>query len=101
METGMHHTQDIYSLTDFKKNAQQYLDRLEQTGRAEVITVNGKAKAVVMTPQAYDRLVDAAMSDVKAKLAVGLDQARDGQLLDGDQALATRRARRSATRENT
>ncbi len=93
----MHHAQDTYSLTDFKQNAKEHLDRLRETGRAEILTVNGKAEAVVMAPDAYDRLVDAAMSDVRAKIAVGLEQARAGQLIDGDQALAARRARRKSS----
>lgn len=90
----MHHTQDTYSLTDFKQNAQQHLERLRATGRPEVLTVNGKAEAVVMTPEAYDRLLEIALGDVKARIAVGLQQARAGQLIDGEQALAARRARR-------
>lgn len=93
----MHHAQDTYSLTDFKQNAKEHLDRLRETGRAEILTVNGKAEAVVMAPDAYDRLVDAAMSEVRAKIAVGLEQARAGQLIDGDQALAARRARRKSS----
>lgn len=90
----MHHAQDTYSLTDFKQNAKEHLDRLRQSGRAEVLTVNGKAEAVVMTPEAYDRLLGAALSEARAKIAVGLHQARSGQLVDGDRALADRRARR-------
>lgn len=90
----MHHTQDTYSLTDFKQNAQQHLERLRATGRPEVLTVNGKAEAVVMTPEAYDRLLEIALGDAKARIAVGLEQARTGQLIDGEQALAARRARR-------
>ncbi|MBC7819661.1 MAG: type II toxin-antitoxin system Phd/YefM family antitoxin, partial [Planctomycetaceae bacterium] len=43
----MHHAQDIYSLTDFKANAKEHLERLHSTGRPEVLTVNGKAEAVV------------------------------------------------------
>jgi prevent-host-death family protein len=97
METAMHYTQDTYSLTDFKQNAQQHLERLRTTGRPEVLTVNGKAEAVVMTPEAYDRLLDMAMGDVKAKIAEGLQQARTGQRVDGDQALAARRAKRAGT----
>lgn len=95
----MHHAQDTYSLTDFKQNAQEHLDRLRQTGRPEILTVNGKAQAVVMTPEAYDRLVDAAFREARAKIAVGLSQAREGQLIDGDKALADRRARRSGSSE--
>lgn len=91
----MHHAQDTYSLTDFKQNAQEHLDRLRQTGRPEILTVNGKAQAVVMTPEAYDRLMDAALNEAKAKIAVGLHQAREGQLIDGDKALADRRMRRA------
>lgn len=96
----MHHAQDTYSLTDFKQNAQKHLERLKATGRPEILTVNGKAEAVVMTPDAYDRLMDAAMTDVRGKIAVGLRQARDGQLTDGHKALAARRARRSASRQH-
>jgi PHD/YefM family antitoxin component YafN of YafNO toxin-antitoxin module len=90
----MHRARDTYSLTDFKQNAKEHLERLRQTGRAEVLTVNGKAEAVVMTPEVYDRLVDAALGEARAKIAVGLRQARSGQLVDGDKALADRRARR-------
>lgn len=90
----MHHARDTYSLTDFKQNAQQHLERLRQTGRPEILTVNGKAEAVVMTPEAYDRLMDAAMNEVRAKIAVGLSQARAGRLIDGEAAIADRRARR-------
>lgn len=93
----MHNTQDTYSLTDFKQNAQRHLRRLRSTGLPEVLTINGRAEAVVMTPQAYDRLVDLALRDVRAKISVGLKQADDGNLLDGDQALTARRARRRTT----
>lgn len=92
----MHQTQDVYSLTDFKQNAKEHLDRLRATGRPEILTVNGKAEAVVMTPETYDRLVEVAFTDAKAKIAIGLKQARAGELIDGDQALATRRARRNS-----
>lgn len=90
----MHRAQDTCSLTDFKQNAQEHLERLRSTGRPEVLTVNGRAEAVLMTPEAYDQLVDAALGEVKAKIAVGLRQARAGELIDGAQALATRRAAR-------
>lgn len=93
----MHRAQDTYSLTDFKQNAQEHLVRLRETGRPEVLTVNGKAEAVVMTPETYDRLLQMALADVRAKVAVGLDQARSGQLIDGDAALKARRNRRAAS----
>ncbi len=96
METLMHLAQDIYSLTDFKQNAKEHLDRLRSTGRAEVLTVNGKAEAVVLTPDAYDQLVEMALGDVRRKVAIGLQQARAGELIDGEESLRNRRARRGA-----
>lgn len=90
----MHHTQDTYSLTDFKQNAKEHLERLHATGRAEVLTVNGKAEAVVMAPAAYDRLLNMVMAEVRDKVGLGLEQARLGQLIDGKAALLARRARR-------
>lgn len=95
----MHQAQDTYSLTDFKQNAKDHLERLKASGRPEVLTVNGKAEAVVMTPETYDRLVEAALQDAKAKIGLGLQQARAGQLIDGEQALADRRARRASRRK--
>jgi PHD/YefM family antitoxin component YafN of YafNO toxin-antitoxin module len=91
----MHQTQDIYSLTDFKQNAKEHLERLHATGRPEILTVNGKAEAVVMAPEAYDRLLQMSMAEVKAKIGAGLEQARLGQLIDGGTALLARRARRA------
>ena len=98
MDELMHHAQDTYSLTDFKQNAKEHLERLRATGRPEVLTVNGKAEAVVMTPETYDQLLEAALNQAKAKIAVGLKQARAGQLIDGNKTLAARRARRAASR---
>jgi PHD/YefM family antitoxin component YafN of YafNO toxin-antitoxin module len=48
------HTQ---SLTDFREKATETLDRLDRTGEAEVLTVNGKARAVLLSPMAYDSLM--------------------------------------------
>lgn len=90
----MHQAQDIFSLTDFKQNTKEHLERLHGSGRPEVLTVNGKAEAVVMTPATYDRLITLALGDARAKIATGLEQARAGQLIDGEQALRERRARR-------
>jgi prevent-host-death family protein len=94
----MHHAKDTYSLTDFKQNAQAHLDRLRETGRPEVLTVNGKAEAVIMSPETYDNLMDVALKDVRAKIAEGLAQARAGKLIDGDTALQQRRDRRNGSR---
>lgn len=96
----MHYARDTYSLTDFKQNAKEHLERLRASGQPEVLTVNGKAEAVVMTPEAYDRLVDLSLAELRGKIAVGLRQARAGELIDGDEALRGRRARRKTLPSN-
>src|ERR1700733_2102418 len=49
-------TQHTQSLTDFRQKSTETLDRLNQTGEAEILTVNGQARAVLMSPAAYDEL---------------------------------------------
>ena len=44
---------DIQSLSYFKRNSAKALKRLKKTKRPLVLTVNGKAEAVVMDPQTY------------------------------------------------
>jgi DNA topoisomerase VI subunit A len=52
--------QDIASLTDFHRNSTAHCKRLKQSGRPEVLTVNGKAVLVVQDAAAYQRLLEAA-----------------------------------------
>lgn len=66
---------DIRSLSDFKRNTVELLDRLRETGGPLVLTVNGKAELVVQDAAAYQALLDRVettegiqrgLSDVKA-----------------------------------
>jgi len=53
-------TESIRSLSDFRQQATTHLNRLAESGEAEVLTVNGEAKGVVMSPAAYDQLAELA-----------------------------------------
>jgi prevent-host-death family protein len=44
---------DIRSLSDFKRNTSELLDRLKKTGNPLVLTINGKAELVVQDAEAY------------------------------------------------
>jgi prevent-host-death family protein len=48
--------EDILPLGEFKTHAAQYLRQLRETGRALVITQNGKPAAVLITPEEFDHL---------------------------------------------
>ncbi|OLD99721.1 MAG: prevent-host-death protein [Cyanobacteria bacterium 13_1_40CM_2_61_4] len=54
----MVHVDNIYSLTDFQRHAKEHMARLQQTGRPEVLTVNGKAALGVQGAAAYQKLLD-------------------------------------------
>jgi prevent-host-death family protein len=49
---------DIRSLSDFKRNTLDLLDRLRKTGHPLVLTINGKAELVVQDAKAYQVLLD-------------------------------------------
>jgi PHD/YefM family antitoxin component YafN of YafNO toxin-antitoxin module len=51
--------EDIRSLTDFQRNTKAHLKRLKDTGRPEVLTVNGKAELIVQNAAAYEETLDA------------------------------------------
>ena len=51
--------QDIRSLTDFQRNTKAHLRRLKNTGRPEVLTVNGKAELIVQNAAAFEDMLDA------------------------------------------
>ena len=49
---------DIRSVSDFKRNTLELLDRLRKTGHPLVLTINGKAEVVVQDAGAYQSLLD-------------------------------------------
>ena len=53
----MIYLEDIYSLTDFQRNAKEHIQRLKETGRPEILTVNGKAEVVVQDAASYQKLL--------------------------------------------
>jgi prevent-host-death family protein len=54
----MIHLDDIHSLTDFQRHAKEHIERLKETGRPEVLTVNGKAEIVVQDAASYQKLLE-------------------------------------------
>ena len=78
-------TTDIQSLTAFRRASGAFMKELRKTKRPLVLTVNGKAAAVVQDAEAYQRLLDiAARADEEEGIRQGLDNAKNGK---------TRRAR--------
>ena len=49
---------DIFSLSDFQRKTREHIRRLRETGRPEVLTVNGRAALVVYDAAAYQEIAD-------------------------------------------
>jgi prevent-host-death family protein len=73
-------TKDIQSLTAFRRNSGEFLRQLKRSKRPVVLTVNGKAEAVVQDAEAYQRLLDiAARADIYEAIRQGVDDAVHGR----------------------
>ena len=71
---------DIQSLTAFRRNSAGMLKHVRKSRRPLVLTVNGKAAAVVQDAHAYQRLLDiAARAEAAEGIRQGLADAREGR----------------------
>jgi prevent-host-death family protein len=64
---------EVHPLVDFQKKAKGHLRRLNQTGKPEVLTVNGKPTVVVQDARSYQRLLDSVeQAEAIAGIKLGL-----------------------------
>jgi prevent-host-death family protein len=52
-------TEDIRSITDLKRKTNSILEQIHKTKRPVVLTVNGKAEAVLMDAKEYEKITNA------------------------------------------
>jgi prevent-host-death family protein len=92
-------TQDIHSLTAFRRRSGDFMKQLHKNKRPLVLTVKGKAAAVVQDAEAYQRLLDiAARADVREGIRQGLEQAKRGEGRDIDEFFAAFEAEHGLSR---
>jgi len=73
-------TQDIQSLTTFRRRSGDLIKQLKKSKRPVVLTVRGQAAAVVQDARAYQRLLDlAARADAEEGIRQGLEDASKGR----------------------
>ena len=74
-------TKDIQSLTTFRRRSGDFMKQLRKSKRPVVLTVKGKAAAVVQDAAAYQRLLDiAAHADAGEGIRQGLENAQEGKV---------------------
>ena len=74
-------TNEIQSLTTFRRRSGDFMKQLKKNKRPVVLTVKGRAAAVVQDAEAYQRLLDiAAHADVEEGIRQGLEDAKKGKV---------------------
>ena len=69
-------TQDIQSMTTFKRNSTGLIKRMKKTGRPLVLTVKGKAEAIILDPATYGDV--STHLDTLSAIRRGLAQVKAG-----------------------
>jgi prevent-host-death family protein len=74
---------DIVPIADLKAHLSERIRDLRTRRRPLVVTQNGKAAAVLLAPEEYDRLTNQA--EFVAAVREGLDQADSGRVIGHDE----------------
>lgn len=93
--------ENIHPLTDFKRNAKAFVDRIKATKSPIVLTVNGKAEVVIQDVATFQEMAERLqqvekelralkLQALKQDLDVGAQQLQAGEHIDyDDESLAT------------
>jgi len=89
-------TEDLIPIGQFRSRTAQLLETMSEEGRTLVITQNGKAAAVVMSPREFDAL--RYRQRLVEEVARGLADANEGRTQTTTQLRAAMKKRRKARR---
>ena len=80
MSTTVNVSQDIRSLTDFKRHTAELTEQMKTSGRPLILTVNGKAEFVLQDATSYQALSEAAERAATVEgVRRGLEQSARGE----------------------
>lgn len=92
-------TKDIQSLTTFRRRLGEFMKQLKKSKRPVVLTVRGKAAAIVQDAEAYQRLLDiAAQAAAEKGICQRQEDAREGKVRPAGQFFAEFEARHGIPR---
>ena len=73
-------TKDISPPTEFKRDSARMIARIKETGRPQILTVNGKPSVIVIDAAAWQEMQDQLdHAETVAGIRKGLTQARAGE----------------------
>lgn len=71
---------DIFTLTDFKRKSTELIEKLEASGRAQVLTVEGSPRVVIMAVDTYERMAAIAdQTETVEMIRRGLEDVKAGR----------------------
>lgn len=77
MRLAINITKDISPLTEFKRDSARLIAQIKETGRPQILTVNGKPSVVVMDAAAWQEMQDQLeYAETVAGIRKGISQAR-------------------------
>jgi hypothetical protein len=87
-------SQDIDSLSHFKRDTVKFIRRLKESGRPVVLTVNGKAEIVVQDAKSFQHLLD-LIEQAEAVMAIreGLESMGQGAGVPAEEAFEAIRSK--------
>ena len=92
-------TKDIQALTTFRRQSAKILQQLKRSRRPLILTVNGKAEAVVQDAKAYQRLLDlAARAEAAEGIRQGLEDVQKGRTRPARDVFAAMRGKYAISR---
>ena len=83
--------EDIVPLSDFKARASEILRKISETGAPIVITQNGRAAGVLLSPTEFDALTERAR--FLGAVAAGIADVGSGRVIDHQSMVAEVTAR--------
>jgi prevent-host-death family protein len=91
-------TEDIRSLSDFKRDTTAALDHVRKSHRPMVLTVNGRAEMVVQDAASYQATLDALeRAEANAGIRRGLEAVAEGRVQPLREAIDSIKAQRVLT----
>jgi hypothetical protein len=89
---------NIMSMTDFKRDTARWVRKMRKSGKAGVLTVNGRAEAVVMDAASYRKLLEAVeRAEVIEAVQRSLKEYEEGRGTPAAETLERMRRRRKAS----
>lgn len=91
-------TRQIHPMTDFLRNHKAHVARLKETGKPEILTVNGKAQVVIQDADGYQELMERLeRAELITAIQEGFASAERGEMKPAGQVLSEMKAKYSVS----